>query len=102
MPVKPVSAEKPAPTRKKMDRPKRTSPVSAGSTRSTKKMMTTKTPRVLNWRRRYAAAPSCTASVAVEPARAFATATAAPAFSKSPSRVCNAFSTAARVISIST
>ena len=32
--------------------------VGTGSSKSTKKMMTTNTPRVLNWRRRYAAAPS--------------------------------------------
>ena len=48
IPVNPVSAEKPAPTRKKIDRPQRTPPVSAGSSKSTKKMMTTNTPRVLN------------------------------------------------------
>ena len=52
MPTKPVSAEKKAPTRKKAQRPHRMPAVSAGSSNSTKKMMTTKTPRVLNWRRR--------------------------------------------------
>ena len=52
MPVNPVSAENPAPTRKKMDRPHRTDEPSAGSTSSTKKMMTTKMPRVLNCLRR--------------------------------------------------
>src|ERR1700720_251742 len=41
--------------------------------------------------------PSWTASVAVEPARALATATAAPALAKSASSVCSAFSTAADV-----
>ena len=61
MPTNPVTAENSAPTRKKMLRPQRTLAPSAGSTSSTKKMMTTKTPRVLNCRRRYAAAPSCTA-----------------------------------------
>ena len=45
-----------------MDRPHRTPEPSAGSTSSTKKITTTKTPRVRNWRRRYAAAPSWTAS----------------------------------------
>ena len=50
IPVNPVSAEKPAPTRKKIDRPQRTPspPAGTGSSKSTKKMMTTNTPRVLN------------------------------------------------------
>src|SRR5580700_2133746 len=61
MPVNPVSAENSAPTRKKMLRPHITPLPAEGSTSSTKKMTTTNTPRVLNWRRRYAAAPSCTA-----------------------------------------
>src|SRR5580704_9690638 len=62
MPVNPVSPENKAPTRKKMLRPHITpAPPAWGSTSSTKKMTTTNTPRVLNWRRRYAAAPSCTA-----------------------------------------
>ena len=61
MPTNPVTAENNAPTRKKILRPHCTLAPSAGSTSSTKKMMTTNTPRVLNCRRRYAAAPSCTA-----------------------------------------
>ena len=52
MPVKPVRPENNAPTRKKMLRPQRTPDPSAGSSSSTKKMTTTKTPRVRNWRRR--------------------------------------------------
>ncbi len=52
MPVKPVTAENSAPTRKKMDRPHLTPEPSAGSTSRTKKMMTTKTPSVLNCLRR--------------------------------------------------
>ncbi len=52
MPTKPVRPENKAPTRKKAERPHRMPGVSAGSSNSTKKMMTTKTPRVLNWRRR--------------------------------------------------
>ena len=52
MPVNPVSPENRAPTRKNNDRPQRTPPPSAGSTSSTKKMITTNTPRVRNWRRR--------------------------------------------------
>ena len=62
MPVNPVSPENRAPTRKNNERPQRTPSPSAGSTSRTKKMITTNTPRVRNWRRRYAAAPSCTAS----------------------------------------
>ncbi len=50
MPVKPVRAENRAPTRKKTLRPQRTPVVSAGSSRSTKKIRTTKTLSVLNWR----------------------------------------------------
>jgi hypothetical protein len=52
MPVNPVRAENSAPTRKKMDRPQRTPEPSAGSTSNTKKMITTKTPSVRNWRLR--------------------------------------------------
>ena len=52
MPVNPVSAENMAPTRKKMLRPQRTLVSSAGSRSRMKKMMTTNTLRVLNWRRR--------------------------------------------------
>jgi hypothetical protein len=52
MPVKPVTAENRAPTRKKMERPIRTSPSTAGSASSTKKISTTKMPSVLNCRRR--------------------------------------------------
>ena len=52
MPVNPVSAENTAPTRKKMLRPQRTLVSSAGSRSRTKKMMTTNTLRVWNWRRR--------------------------------------------------
>jgi len=50
--VNPVVAENSAPTKKKMLRPQRTEVPSAGSSNSTKKMTTTKTPRVRNWRRR--------------------------------------------------
>ena len=52
MPVKPVRPENNAPTRKNALRPQRTPVSSAGSTSRMKKMMTTKTPKVLNWRRR--------------------------------------------------
>ena len=52
MPVNPVRPEKRAPSRKKALRPQRTSVLTAGSTSKMKKMMTTKTPSVLNWRRR--------------------------------------------------
>ena len=52
IPVNPVSAENNAPTRKKMLRPQRIDSVSAGSTSSTKKISTTNTPSVRNWRRR--------------------------------------------------
>ena len=52
MPVNPVSAENRAPTRKNAERPQRTAASSAGSSKSTKKIATTKTPRVRNWRRR--------------------------------------------------
>ena len=62
MPVNPVRPENRAPTRKNNDRPKRTPSPSAGSTSSTKKITTTKTPIVRNWRCRYAAAPSWTAA----------------------------------------
>ncbi len=59
IPVNPASAENKAPTRKKMERPSRTEvPPSAGRISSRKKISTTNTPMVLNWRRRYAAAPS--------------------------------------------
>ena len=44
-----------------MLRPQRTEASGAGSSRSTKKIRTTKTAMVLNWRLRYAAAPSWTA-----------------------------------------
>ena len=50
MPVNPVRPENRAPTRKKMLRPQRTSVSTAGRSRSTKKIRTTKTPSVLNWR----------------------------------------------------
>ena len=52
IPVNPVIAENSAPTRKKIDRPKRTDSSTAGSTSSTKKISTTKTLSVLNCRRR--------------------------------------------------
>ena len=48
MPVKPVSPEKSAPTRKNMLRPHRTPAPSAGSSRRMKKIGTTKKPIVLN------------------------------------------------------
>jgi hypothetical protein len=44
--------EKDAPTRKKMERPQRCEPESAGSIRSKKKTMTAKMPSVRNCRRR--------------------------------------------------
>ena len=50
MPVNPVRPENRAPTRKNMLRPQRTSVSTAGSSRSTKKIRTTKMPSVLNWR----------------------------------------------------
>ena len=52
MPVNPVSAENNAPTRKNPLRPQRTDAVSAGSSKSTKKISTTKTLSVRNCRRR--------------------------------------------------
>jgi hypothetical protein len=52
MPVNPVTAENSAPIRKKMLRPQVTAGPSAGSGSSTKNMITTKMPRVRNWRRR--------------------------------------------------
>ena len=52
MPVNPVSAENTAPITKNSDRPHRTPEPSAGSRSSTKKISTTNTPRVRNWRRR--------------------------------------------------
>src|SRR5580658_1547243 len=61
IPTNPVTAENTAPTRKKMLRPQRTPAPSAGSRSRMKKMAITKMPRVWNWRRRYAAAPSWTA-----------------------------------------
>ncbi len=60
MPTKPTSAENPAPNRKNTERPVRT-PVLPGSTSSSRQMTAAKTASVRNWRRRYAAAPSCTA-----------------------------------------
>jgi hypothetical protein len=61
MPMKPTSAENSAPTRKKIGRPTRTALLSAGSRNSRRKTRTAKTASVLNWRDRYAAAPSWTA-----------------------------------------
>jgi hypothetical protein len=52
MPVNPVVAENSAPTRKKIDRPKRTDSSTAGSTSRIKKISTTKMLTVLNCRRR--------------------------------------------------
>ncbi len=52
MPVNPVSAENSAPTRKNAERPQRTPVPSAGSSSSTKKITTTNTPSVRNWRLR--------------------------------------------------
>jgi len=52
MPVNPVSAENTAPITKNSDRPHRTPGPSAGRRSSTKKISTTNTPRVRNWRRR--------------------------------------------------
>src|SRR6478672_2880018 len=57
-----MAAENSAPTTKKPDRPHRTSAVSAGSRSSRPKTRMTKTLRVLNWRARYAWAPSSTAA----------------------------------------
>ena len=62
MPIYPVTPENTAPMTKKMLRPMRSVVVSAGSTKRTKKTMTAKMLRVLNWRLRYADAPSCTAA----------------------------------------
>jgi hypothetical protein len=66
MPRPPIVAENTAPTTKKTDRPILTSvslsPASeTGSRNSSTTAMTTKIPSVLNWRTRYAEAPSCTA-----------------------------------------
>ena len=55
-------AENTAPITKKIDRPICSPMSSAGSTNSRTNTMTTKTPSVRNWRFRYAAAPSWTAS----------------------------------------
>ncbi len=52
IPVNPASAENNAPTRKNALRPHRTDAVSAGRSRSTKKIGMTKMPMVRNWRRR--------------------------------------------------
>jgi hypothetical protein len=52
MPMKPTRAEKPAPTRKKIERPTRTLPLSAGSRNSSRKTSSAKTARVRNCRRR--------------------------------------------------
>ena len=52
MPMYPVMAEKTAPTRKKIERPIRSLVVSAGRRKSTKKTMTAKIAKVLNWRLR--------------------------------------------------
>ncbi len=52
IPRKPVIAEKSAPTAKKIERPQRTASESAGSSRSSRGMTMTKTPRVRNWRLR--------------------------------------------------
>ena len=50
MPRYPTVAEKPAPTRKKTDRPMRTPQSSAGSASRTKNAMPANTARVRNWR----------------------------------------------------
>jgi hypothetical protein len=52
MPVNPVVAENSAPNRNATERATRRPTESAGSARSTKKITTTNTPSVLNWRRR--------------------------------------------------
>ncbi len=66
MPAPPMKALKTAPTTKNSDRPILTAvtlPVTSftGSRKSSTTAMTTKMPSVLNWRTRYAWAPSCTA-----------------------------------------
>src|SRR5665647_1403854 len=60
MPRYPMAAEKPAPSRKKTDRPTRI-PVSPGSRNSSPNTTAAKSTRVRNIRLRYAAAPSWTA-----------------------------------------
>ena len=52
MPLYPTRAEKPAPRRKKMERPMRIAVVSAGSAKSKKKTIPTKYESVRNWRAR--------------------------------------------------
>ena len=66
MPTSPMKAEKTAPTTKKSERPilmAVSPPVVSltGSRKSRTNTMTTKMPSVLNWRVRYAGAPSWTA-----------------------------------------
>ena len=61
MPRLPIVAENSAPTRKKIDRPMLSPMLAAGSAKSSTKTIATKTARVLNWRLRYAVAPSWTA-----------------------------------------
>jgi hypothetical protein len=63
MPAAPMNAEKTAPTTKNTDRPTCTAvpPSFTGSRNSRTTAITTNTASVLNWRYRYAVAPSCTA-----------------------------------------